>query len=754
MGFQASGLSLVLGRMLLAWCQELGEPSLERYRQLGGFEGLGRVTGLAPLEIVSELRSSGLRDRSGKADPVYLKWQRFSHRHEPGVLVVDALDYDPSSQAWVTLLSQNPFGLVEALFTAARVFGVQRCIVLIPRELEVFEHVLLNSAEQAAEEGFGGDNPPFLELVRDQQPSIMTEGPKLSDDLGPVLMHSLEVWYHIALVFSLGPEHYANGRLDDTVGTHLLTLNGEVASPGLVEAPAGARLWQVVQTMGGGFKPGVTPLAFAIDGGMGGFLPPTAQDVTLAPEELTAAGVNPGLGTIKLVDQGHCMVDQTRRMLYRYWELAADAPDPLRSLVTRALRMVVEISRGKGTSSHLDELATLARRMTVEGLAPAWPLLSSLVYFRDHWRGHVAGEDCPAGICLIKDLAPCHNTCPAGIDIPSFLALIGHHRYDQAVQVITTDNPLPWACGLVCPAPCEGACLRAGVDSPVSIRAMKAVAAKKTLEEGFYPLGEPLEPTGKRVAVVGAGPAGLTAARFLAGMGHKVTIFEAQDHPGGMLRYGIPAYRLPHEVIDAEVKQIQRLGVEIKTGYQVEDLSQLRKQGFDAYFLGVGTQLSRMIPIDGSDQPFVLGGLDFLKEVRRGENPQVGPRVVVVGGGNVAIDVALSARRQGGKRVDMVCLEKRREMPAHVTEIEAAIAEGVDIHNSWGPKDIKPDGTVTFIHCPEVFDDRGRFNPTFNPERTMSLKGNHVILAIGQATDLACVEAGSDVQGGSRAYLR
>lgn len=746
MGLEAGGLSLVLGRLLLAWGRELGGASLERYLELGGFEGFRREADLAPLRVIADLRSSGLRDRGGYADPVYLKWQRFSRSREPGVLVVDAADYDPGSQAWVTLLGENPFALVEALYTAAAVFGAPTIQVLMPQEMAVFEHVLLNAFEQAAMAGLGGERPPKLELVPNSQPSIFSAGPELGDPNEPALVHSLETWYHIALAFSLGPEYYASLRAGSEAGTRLITLGGEIDKPGLIEAPPTARLWPLVQTMGHGVRPGVTPLALAIDGGMGGFLPPIDDEVSLVPEELAAAGVNPGLSTLSVLPKGHCMVDQTRRMLYRYWQLAGTEPSESRGLITRALRLVVEITRGKSRPAHLTELETLARRMASEGLAPAWPLLTSITYFRDHWRDHIAGEQCPAGLCLHKPLAPCHNTCPAGIDIPSFLAHIGRHEYEQAVEVIASDNPLPYACGLVCPAPCEGACLRQGVDDAVSIRAMKAVAAKKTLAKGEYPMGASQAPSGKRVAVVGSGPAGLTAARFLAAMGHEVEIFEAQDYPGGMLRYGIPAYRLPHEVIDAEVRQIQNLGVKITTGYQVENIAQLRAQGFDAFFLGVGTQLSRMIPIDGADQPFVLGGLDFLKEVRRGENPHVGPRVVVVGGGNVAIDVALSARRQGGKRVDMVCLEKRREMPAHIHEVQTAIAEGVDVHNSWGPKAIHPDGSMDFIYCSDVFDDRGRFNPSFNPERTMTLNGDHIILAIGQATDLACVEEGSEVK--------
>ena len=210
-----------------------------------------------------------------------------------------------------------------------------------------------------------------------------------------------------------------------------------------------------------------------------------------------------------------------------------------------------------------------------------------------------------------------------------------------------------------------------------------------------------------------------------------------------MLRYGTTRVSVAGEVLDQEVDRIVRLGVTILTSSEVQDLDGLRKQAFDAIFLSLGTQLSRLIPIEGKDLPFVLGGLDFLKSVRGGENPRVGPRRRCRRR-HVAIDVALTAVRQGGRRVDMVCLEKRREMPAHSSEIETALAEGVAMpDNSWGPVRVSPDHVFTAQRCTRVFDERGRFSPTFDPDTILSLDADTVMLAIGQATDLACVEAGS-----------
>ena len=741
----STGLALVLGRVLTAWCEQIHPATLDRYLEIGGFHGFDRVRSMSPLDVLAELRAGGLRDRGCASEPVYLNWQHFQRRHDPGVLVVDATGYDPGSEAGAFLLTRNPFALVEALLIAAFACKTERCLILLPQELQDYEAVLLNTFETVLGHDICHAVRLDIELVRNASPSVFVRGPEFPCKDTALIQH-LETWYHIALMFCLGPAHSKSMSLEGQSGTYLLTVGGPVKSPGLIEAPLGGDLWDTIVTLTGGPTAGSSSVALLLDDGMGGFLPIAQAHIRLAPEEMSAASVTPSPETIRLVDKDACIVDMTRHALYRYWLLSGEETSPARVLIAKATRMVTQITLGQADESHLAELVVLGREMAASGLAAAWPLLSSITHFYDQWVSHVRDSRCRSGVCFERGAPPCQCGCPSNIDIPGFIALTGHGKYKEAVRLISADNPLPYVCGMVCPAPCESACLRGRMDSPLFIRAMKAVAARNALAGGGYP--EPdtqAAATGKKVAVVGSGPAGLTAAYFLALQGHEVTIFEAQKEAGGMLRYGIPAYRLPREVLDREVDRVVSLGVSIKTSYEVHDLEELRKQGFDAIFLSLGTQISRMIPIEGKDLPFVLGGLDFLKQVRGGEDPRVGPRVVVVGGGNVAIDVALTALRQGGRRVDMVCLEKRREMPAHSSEIETALAEGVAIHNSWGPVKVSPDHVFTAQRCTRVFDDRGRFSPQFDPATVMSVEADQVILAIGQATDLACVEAGSMV---------
>jgi NADPH-dependent glutamate synthase beta subunit-like oxidoreductase/formate hydrogenlyase subunit 6/NADH:ubiquinone oxidoreductase subunit I len=478
-----------------------------------------------------------------------------------------------------------------------------------------------------------------------------------------------------------------------------------------------------------------------LDQGMAGFLPPSPAPDRLTPRQLRQAGAKPEFVAAEPISDALCLVDLFRKSLYAHWKAGEAQSGQDRHAMARAARLATQIALGRGAQWMLPELAALGDTMQHRGLPAAATLQSALKHFKAVWRDHIQGRACASDQCRVTLPATCQSACPAHIDIPGFMALIGSGDYAGAVALIVRDNPLPHVCGLICPAPCESACLRGEMDEPVNIRPLKAVAARMSLTQSGYPRPVPAVATGKKVGVIGSGPAGLTAAFFLARKGHGVTVFEAEKKAGGMLRYGIPEFRLPRDILDQEIGWIRKSGVQIQTDHRVERADELFAAGFDAVYVAIGTQLARAIPIEGIDLPMVLHGLDFLKAVNREENPRLKSRVVVLGGGNVAIDVAMTALRQGAEEIHMVCLEQLNEMPANAGEIRAAEEEGIVIENGWGPLKITADHQITLKCCTRVFDTEGKFNPRYDDTRTKTFDADHVILAIGQAADLTCVTA-------------
>jgi heterodisulfide reductase subunit A-like polyferredoxin len=339
--------------------------------------------------------------------------------------------------------------------------------------------------------------------------------------------------------------------------------------------------------------------------------------------------------------------------------------------------------------------------------------------------------------------APCRLACPSSVNAQGYVALISQRKFKEAYELVRERLPFPGICGRVCHHPCEQECNRKDYESPVSIRTLKRFAADYVYTGKVeYPvIKAPAVDREEKVAVVGAGPAGLTCALDLRAKGYKVTVFDAADKPGGMMRWGIPAYRLPRETLDREIKDITDTGVDLKLKSPVNGtagVQNLLGQGFSAAFVALGCSKSRTLKIDGMDLDGVLHGIEFLRDVNAGKKPAVGKRVVVIGGGNVAVDVALCARRLRAEDVTMVCLECREEMPAHEWEIADATAEGVKLNPSWGPQAIAGEnGKVTglrTIECTRVFDDAHRFSPEFGCTEGF-VPADTVILAIGQAVD-------------------
>ncbi len=343
--------------------------------------------------------------------------------------------------------------------------------------------------------------------------------------------------------------------------------------------------------------------------------------------------------------------------------------------------------------------------------------------------------------------APCKATCPAHVSIQGYIALINQGKYREALELFKDAHPFPAICGRVCHHPCEGICTRGDADEPIAIQYLHRFLADVDFSEETCFVPEVGEKREEKIAVIGAGPAGLSAAYFLTKEGYQVTIFEKLPVAGGMMAVGIPEYRLPRDIVAAEIKVIEDMGVEIKTGVTFgEDITfeSLKGEGFQAFFLATGLHLSRLLNVEGEDLPGVLKGVDFLRDTAIGNTTSVGKKVVVIGGGNVAIDVALSAKRVGAQDISLICLEKRDEMPAWDYEIEEALEEKITIINSLGPKSfLEKDGQlagIEFKRCTDVFDKNGAFNPRYDETDLTTIDADTIIVAIGQAADLSFAE--------------
>ena len=621
---------------------------------------------------------------------------------------------------------------VEGVLIAAGLRDSREVEVRLPAELTGHEAALLNAVDAVRSLAHVSTPRMQLEVQRDSHPGPWAEQPGADASR---LIHTPETWCRIALLFA-----GASG-----LDASLLTLRRGIKQRGLVELAHSQSLRAQIDGWGGGVEVEGQDPVLVFDDGLGGFLPFSAADVSCRPLSLASAGVVPVASTLMVMAEGACLLRQTRRALYRHWQLA-DNPegDPVRPLLARAGRLVAELTLGRGDATHLRALDEVALELGAQGLAAAWPLVSSLRYYREQWESHARRESCPEGLCFEHQAAPCHGTCPANIDIPSFIAHIGHGDYRAAIEVIRRDNPLPLTCGLVCPAPCESACVRGGSNGAVSIRPLKAKAAEHCLADGGYPKPQIAPDSGKRIGIVGSGPAGLTAAYYLRTFGHEVEILEEQEKAGGMLRYGIPG--LPPAARPA------RPGARPDPGAGNHDPHQRRGRQPRRLPQELRRRVPRprhpaLAPDPDRRRPSVLRARRHRFPARRAQR-RAGPR-------RAAGDRHRRRQRRDRRRPDGVA--PRRNARRHGLAGEPPRDAGQPPRDrkrrrrrraaapGLGPVSIGEDGETTFQLCEQVHDETGKFDPKFDAARLLTLEGDQVILATGQGTDLTILD-GSAVE--------
>jgi len=417
------------------------------------------------------------------------------------------------------------------------------------------------------------------------------------------------------------------------------------------------------------------------------------------------------------------------------------------------LALLQDVAWGRGAADHLPAIESLAAKIEEQGRVQSSKntgqmVRTALEQHREIFTSHIDTHNCSSGDCVKLAPAPCQMTCPAGLDIPTYVTLIGLGRDAEAIEVIRQDCPFPWVCGLVCTRPCEFMCVRARIDTPISIKTLKGFAAERAMSQGSYANPPQAPSKNKKVCVIGAGPGGMSAAYYLALKGYGVRVIEQQSVAGGMLLLGIPRYRLPREVIDREVAMLKHLGVEFQFSTRFgrdTTFEQLKDEGFEAFFLAIGAHKSFKLGVPGeSDFPQVIEAIDFLRDVALGDRQVPGKSAVVIGGGNVAIDAARTCLRLGSESVTLAYRRTRSEMPADAEEIEQAEEEGIRFEFLNIPEAIiGSQGRIKGLKCLQARlvtkEGQDRKYPVPIEDSEFVIDADVVICAIGQQVDADCM---------------
>lgn len=774
-------------RIVMRNCGLINPSDIEEYLAVGGYQALYKalIDG-NPERVIEQVKLAKLRGRGGAGYQTGLKWEIL--RNTPSdkkYLICNADEGDPGAYMNRNEIESDPHALIEGMVIGGFVTGASHGLIYVRAEYPLAVHRLQTAIDQAREIGLLGKNilgRGFrfdLQLVEGAGAFVCGEETALIHSLegkagrprprppypaqkglndAPTNINNVETWYNIAPIVLRGPAWFTETGSPKSPGTKVFSLVGKVKRTGLVEMPLGTPLKTFVYDIGGGALNGKPVKSVQTGGPSGGCIPQDMFDTAVDYETLAQLGSIMGSGGMVVMDDDNCMVDVARYFVEFTHSESCGKCVPCRVGLDQALRILNRFTHGTATEADLqtlDELSRMMRDLSLCGLGQTAPnpVLTTLRHFLPEFQDHIRARRCRAGVCEQLALSPCENSCPLHINIPRYLELLKADRLDDAFLALVLDNPLPASTGRVCQHPCDDRCRRSGIDESVNMREVHRYIADTVYASPKYAsliqlvAARKMEQTGRRVAVVGAGPTGLTAAYYLSLLGHNVMVYDSNPEPGGMLRYALPQYRLPKSVIENELALISAVGVQFQCDTEVGKDITLNDLGasFDAVFLSIGTWKESWIYMPGTELKGVIPALNFLEEVAKGQSFSLGKSVVVIGGGNAAIDSARTARRLGAK-VTIVYRRDRRDMPAIAEEVEAAEQEGVEIAFYAAPHRIvgSEDGAVRAMEAvrtqPGEFDASGRRKPVMTDE-IMRFDCETVILAVGETVDLDFIKA-------------
>ncbi|MDD4168978.1 MAG: NADH-quinone oxidoreductase subunit NuoF [Desulfotomaculaceae bacterium] len=754
----------------------INPEDIEEYIASEGYSSLAKaLSSMTPVDVIAELKKSGLRGRGGAGFGTGLKWE-FTAKAE-GVqkyVVCNGDEGDPGAFMDRSVLEGDPHSVIEAMTIAGYAVGADQGYVYVRAEYPLAVERMHHAIGQARAYGLLGENilgtgfnfdlnirvgagafvcgeeTALLASIegRRGEPRPRPPFPAVAGLWGkPTLINNVETLSSIPPIILKGGEWYASIGTDKSKGTKVFALTGKVNNTGLIEVPMGMPLGEIVYDIGGGIINNKIFKAAQTGGPSGGCIPPQFLNVGIDYESMIELGAIVGSGGLIVMDEDTCMVDLAKFFTEFCQEESCGKCAPCRIGTKRMLEILERITQGQGKEGDIETLIELSEyiksnAMCGLGQTAPNPVLSTIRYFRHEYEAHIRDKRCPASVCAALFNSPCQNTCPAGVDVPIYLDHIRNGRHLEAYLEVKRENPFPAVCGRVCHHPCEAKCQRAQLDDPLAIRTLKRFASDWVYEQNKgFPVEACGKDTAKQVAGIGGGPAGPTAAYYLAKVGHKVTVCEAMPFAGGMLKVGIPDYRLPADILAAEIKAIEDMGVTIKTGARFgKDVTfaDLEQEGVNAVFVAVGAHANQKLGSPGEELDGVISGISYLRDVKLGQAADVKCKtVLVIGGGNVAIDSARTAFRNGAKEVRVIYRRSKQDMPAFRDEIVEAGHEGISYTFMAAPVSVQgEDGRVTGLECqlsvPGDFDNIGRRRPVPVEGSNFAIAADVVITAIGQ----------------------
>ncbi len=768
-------------RVVLRNCGHINPERIEDYLERDGYRALKKaVSEMTPEGVIDEILDSGLRGRGGAGFPTGRKWDLCRKGPtEQKYVICNADEGDPGAFMDRSILEADPHAIIEGMSIAGYAMGASHGYIYVRAEYPLAVSRFRTALGQARERGYLGRNvlgsgfdfditikegagafvcgeeTALIASIESKRgmPRPRPPFPAQSGlDGKSTNINNVKTTAAVPVIIDRGAAWFAGLGTEKSKGTAVFALSGKIANSGLVEVPMGTPLSDIIFEIGGGIPRSKALKAVQTGGPSGGCIPAYMVDLPVDYESLAAKGSIMGSGGMVVLDDTTCMVEIARYFLSFTQEESCGKCTPCRMGTKQMLEILTRITQGRGREQDLDTLVQIARTVKESSLCGLGqtcpnPILSTINYFRDEYELHIKEKKCPAAVCDALMISPCQHTCPVGINIPRYVTHIAAGEYQAAIDTIRERNPFPSICGRICHHPCETRCRRGELDDSVDIRTLKRFAA----DWYFDNVKEPPVPfavtQNKKVAVVGAGPTGLSCAYFVAREGYPVTVFEALPVGGGMLSVALPEFRLPASVIQREIDYIAAKGVEIRYDTPINmnfTVESLRKDGYHAVFIAAGAQRSQRIGIPGEieDIDGLYYGLRFLRDVKTGKKVEIGRRVAVIGGGNVALDSARTALRLGAEEVGIYYRRSRNEMPVSDVEYEEAVAEGIQVHFLVSPTRIVTDHwRAVGLQCIHMElgqpDASGRRRPTPVEGSEFRVDADTVIAAVGQAPDLS-----------------